>query len=179
MGRKLRSSTLERLDEEARTRGTRQQGDRIDDPMDQERAFTARNTFDSLRNLSNFLAGVSGRRKAIIFFSEGVDYDIYDVFNTSGGASTVLQASRDAVAAATRANVAIYGIDPRGLGRLGDDMIEVQDVPQDASLGLGLSSFGDEARRSQDSLRVLSNETGGFPIVNQNDLERRLRAGGR
>ncbi len=170
MGRKLRSSTLERLDEEARTRGTRQQGDRIDDPFDQERAFTARNTFDSLRNLSNYLAGISGRRKAIIFFSEGVDYDIYDVFNTSGGASTVQQASRDAVAAATRANVAIYGIDPRGLGAMGDDMIEVQDTPQDASLGLGMSSFGDEVRRSQDSLRVLSNETGGFPIVNQNDL---------
>ena len=105
MGRKLRSSTLERLDEEQRTRGTRQQGDRIDDPFDQERAMTARTTLDSLRNLSNYLAGISGRRKAIIYFSEGVDYDIYDVFSTSGGASAVLQASRDAVAAATRANV--------------------------------------------------------------------------
>lgn len=170
MGRKLRSSTLERFEEEARTRGTRQQGDRIDDPLDQERAYTARTALDSLRNLSNYLAGISGRRKAIILFSEGIDYDIYDVFNTSGGASTVLQASRDVVAAATRANVAIYGIDPRGLGALGDDMIEVQDVPQDASLGLGISSFGNEVQRSQDSLRVLSNETGGFPIVNQNDL---------
>jgi len=170
MGRKLRSSTLERLDEEARTRGTRAQGDRIDDPFDQERAYMARTTLDSLRNLSNYLAGISGRRKAIIYFSEGVDYDIYDVFNTSGGASAVLQASRDAVAAATRANVAIYGIDPRGLTAMGDDMIEVQDTPQDTSLGLGLSTFGVELRRAQDSLRVLSSETGGFPIVNENDL---------
>lgn len=170
MGRKLRSSTLERLDEEARTRGTRAQGDRIDDPFDQERAYMARTTLDSLRNLANYLSGISGRRKAIIYFSEGVDYDIYDVFNTSGGASAVLQASRDAVAAATRANVAIYGIDPRGLTAMGDDMIEVQDTPQDTSLGLGLSTFGQELQRSQDSLRVLSNETGGFPIVNQNDL---------
>ena len=170
MGRKLRSSTLERLDEEQRTRGTRQQGDRIDDPFDQERAMTARTTLDSLRNLSNYLAGISGRRKAIIYFSEGVDYDIYDVFSTSGGASAVLQASRDAVAAATRANVSIYGIDPRGLGAMADDMIEVQDTPQDASLNLGLSSFGNELQRSQDSLRVLSNETGGFAVVNQNDM---------
>jgi len=170
MGRKLRSSTLERLDEEARTRGTRQQGDRIDDPFDQERAMTARTTLDSLRNLSNYLAGISGRRKAIIYFSEGVDYDIYDVFSTSGGASAVLQASRDAVAAATRANVSIYGIDPRGLGAGGDDLIEVQDTPQDASLNLGLSSFGNEVQRSQDSLRVLSNETGGFAVVNRNDM---------
>ena len=170
MGRKLRSSTLERLEEEQRTRGFRDQGARIDDPSDQERAFMARNTLDSLRNLSNYLAGISGRRKAIIYFSEGVDYDIYDVFNTSGGASSVQQASRDAVAAATRANVAIYGVDPRGLGALGDDMIEVQDTPQDTSLNLGLSSFTNELQRSQDSLRVLSNETGGFPVVNQNDL---------
>lgn len=170
MGRKLRSSTLERLDEEVRTRGLRQQGDRINDPFDQERAMVARTTLDSLRNLSNYLAGISGRRKAIVYFSEGVDYDIFDVFNTSGGASAVLQASRDAVAAATRANVAIYGIDPRGLGAMGDDMIEVQDLPQDSSLGLGLTSFGQELQRSQDSLRVLSNETGGFAIVNQNDL---------
>ncbi len=169
MGRKLRSSTLERLEEESRTRGTRQQGDRIDDPFDQERAYTARTTLDSLRNLANYLSGISGRRKAIIYFSEGIDYDIYDVFGT-GGASTVLQASRDVVAAATRANVAIYGIDPRGLGAMADDMIEVQDMPQDASLGLGMTSFGDEARRSQDSLRVLSSETGGFAVVNQNDM---------
>ena len=34
------------------------------------------------------------------------------------------------------------GYDPRGLGAMGDDMIEVQDTPQDASLNLGLSSFG-------------------------------------
>ena len=170
MGRKLRSSTLERLDEEQRTRGTRQQGDRIDDPFDQERAMVARTTLDSLRNLSNYLAGISGRRKAIIYFSEGVDYDIYDVFSSSGGASAVLQASRDAVAAATRANVSIYGIDPRGLGAGGDDLIEVQDTPQDASLNLGLSSFGNEVQRSQDSLRVLSNETGGFAVVNRNDM---------
>lgn len=170
MGRKLRSSTLERFEEEQRTRGTRQQGDRIDDPFDQERAMMARTTLDSLRNLSNYLAGISGRRKAIIYFSEGVDYDIFDVFNTSGGASAVLQASRDAVAAATRANVSIYGIDPRGLGAGGDDLIEVQDTPQDTSLNLGLQTFGNEVQRSQDSLRVLSSETGGFAVVNRNDM---------
>jgi hypothetical protein len=82
----------------------------------------------------------------------------------------VVQASRDAAAAATRANVAIYGIDPRGLGALGDDTIEVQDTPSDPSLNLGLNSFNNEVRLSQDSLRVLSSETGGFAVVNQNDF---------
>lgn len=170
MGRKLRSSTLERLDEEQRTRGMRQQGDTIRDPFDMERGYTARTALDSIRNLANYLAGISGRRKAIIYFSEGIDVDIFDVFSPTNGASDVLQASRDLVAAATRANVAIYGIDPRGLGAMADDMIEVQDMPQDTSLNLGMSSFNNELQRSQDSLRVLSTETGGFAIVNQNDL---------
>ncbi len=168
-GRKLRSSTLERLDEEARTRGTRQQGDRVDDMLDSERALTARTTLDSIRNLATYLGGISGRRKAIIYFSEGIDYDIQDVFNNRG-ASQVIDATRDAVAAATRANVAIYGIDARGLGAGTDELIEVQDLPQDTSLNLGTGAFFNEARLAQDSLRVLSQETGGFAVVNRNDL---------
>lgn len=168
-GRKLRSSTLERLDEEARTRDTRQSGDRIEDMLDPERGLTARTTLESIRNLATYLGGISGRRKALVYFSEGIDYDITDVFNNRS-ASAVMDATRDAIAAATRANVAIYGVDPRGLGAGLDDMIEVAGVPQDTSLNLGLSSFQSEARLGQDSLRVLSQETGGFAVVNSNDL---------
>ena len=61
------------------------------------------------------MAGVRGRRKALVFFSEGIDYDITDPFNNRD-ATTIIDATRDAIAAATRANVAIYGIDVRGLG---------------------------------------------------------------
>jgi hypothetical protein len=46
----------------------------------------------------------------------------------------------------------------------------VQDTPQDTSLNLGLQTFGNEVQRSQDSLRVLSSETGGFAVVNRNDM---------
>ena len=168
-GRKLRSSTLERLDEEARTRGTRQQGERVDDMLDPERGLTARTTLESIRNLATYLGGISGRRKAIVYFSEGIDYDINDVFNNRS-ASSVIDATRDAVAAATRANVAIYGIDARGLGAGSDELIEVGDLPSDTSLNLGTGAFVNEARLGQDSLRVLSQETGGFAVVNQNDL---------
>ena len=168
-GRKLRSSTREKLDEEARTRGTRQQGDRIEDMLDPERGLTARTTLESIRNLATYLGGISGRRKAIVYFSEGIDYDITDVFNNRS-ATTVMDATRDAIAAATRANVAIYGIDARGLGAGSDELIEVTDLPQDTSLNLGTGSFVSEARLGQDSLRVLSEETGGFAVVNQNNL---------
>jgi VWFA-related protein len=169
MGRKIRSATMERIDEEQRTRGMRQQGERIDDMLDPERGFQARTTLDSIRNLATYLGGISGRRKAIVYFSEGIDYDITDVFNNRS-ASTIMQATQDAIAAATRANVAIYGVDSRGLGAGTDDLIDIQDMPTDPTLNLGTTAFYNEVRMGQDNLRVLSSETGGFAIVNQNDF---------
>ena len=169
MGRKIRSATLGRLETEQFTRDTRQPGERVPDILDPEREMNARNTLDSIRSLSNYLAGISGRRKAIVYFSEGIDYDINDVF-TNRGATTIMSATQDAIAAATRANVAVYGIDARGLGAGADDLIEVQDLPTDASLNLGTTAFYNEVRLGQDSLRVLSSETGGFALVNTNDF---------
>ena len=68
----------------------------------------------------------------------------------------VIDATRDAVAAATRSNVAIYGIDPRGLTDLGDESIEIQAYPDDTTVGVGPGSLQNELRLAQDSLRVLS-----------------------
>jgi len=81
-----------------------------------------------------------------------------------------MDSTRDAIAAATRSNVAIYGIDPRGLTDLGDESIEIQSYPDDTSLGIGPGSLQNELRLAQDSLRVLSDETGGFAVVNKNDF---------
>lgn len=169
MGRKLRSSTLNRIDEEYRTRQSRQQGDRIDDPENMERGYQARIALDSMRQVSQFLGGVSGRRKALVLFSEGIDYDINDVF-ANRDATIIMDQTRDLLAAATRANVAIYGVDPRGLGGMALEGIEVQSFPDDTTLGIGQTSFQQELRLSQDSLRVMSNETGGFATVNTNDF---------
>jgi hypothetical protein len=65
--------------------------------------------------------------------------------------------------------VSIYSIDPRGLTDLGDEDITVGAYPDDPSLGIGRGSLMGELRLSQDSLRVLSEETGGFATVNRND----------
>jgi VWFA-related protein len=169
MGRKLRSSLLGRLEQEQITRGVRQQGETINDPDAAERAYHARGTLESIKNLAEYMAGVRGRRKALVYFSEGVDYDISDPF-TNRDATTILDASRDVIAAATRANVAIYGIDVRGLGAGSDDSIEIQSFPDDPTLGLDSSAAAREVRLGQDSLRVLSDETGGFATVNTNDI---------
>jgi VWFA-related protein len=173
-GRKLDSATANRIGEYNRTRDMRQSGDPINDPNDSERAFNARATLDTLKNVADWFGSVRGRRKAILFVSEGIDYDIHDIIPGTGsthhGASMILDATRDAIAAATRSNVAIYGIDPRGLTDLGDETIEIQSFPDDTSLGIGPGSLQNELRMAQDSLRTLSDETGGFAVVNRNDF---------
>ena len=35
----------------------------------------------TLKNLADFMAGMRGRRKAVVFFSEGVNYNVTDPFN--------------------------------------------------------------------------------------------------
>jgi VWFA-related protein len=173
-GRKLDSATANKTNEYNNTRGIRQPGDPLNDPDDMERGFNARTTLDTLRSVAEWFGSVRGRRKAILFVSEGIDYDIYDIISQSGSnhqsASTVMDATREAIGAATRSNVAIYGIDPRGLTDLGDESIEIGSFPDDASLGVGQGSLQNELRLSQDSLRTLSEETGGFAVVNRNDF---------
>ena len=169
MGRKLRSETLDRLESYRNTPGIREPGTRVNDPNATERAFQARSSLETIGNLAEFMAGIRGRRKAMLLISEGIEVNIYDVFNNRD-ASTIVDASRDAIGAATRANVAIYSVDPRGLSNMGDIGIEVDSFPDDPSTGITSTSLVDELRLSQDSLRVLSDETGGFAAINRNDF---------
>ena len=174
IGRKLRSPTLERLDEYNRqqTAGTRNAGDPVNDPLTFERGRNARNTMESLQKLSDFMSGLHGRRKALVLVSEGIDYNIYNLFDNNSVASDIINATRDAIAAATRGNVSIYAIDPRGLVTPGGDLIESSGVASDEpNLGLGVQSALDELRLSQDSLRELADETGGFAAVNRNNID--------
>jgi len=173
-GRKLVSATANRTTEYFNTRDLRQQGDAVNDPEDAERAFNARNSLQTLKNVADWFASVRGRRKAILFLSEGIDYDITELIPQGGSthrsATDILDETRDTIAAATRSNVAIYGIDPRGLTDLGDETIEIGSFPDDTSLGIGVNSLQNEIRTAQDSLRTLSEETGGFAVVNRNDF---------
>jgi VWFA-related protein len=168
MGNKLRSATAEKTDQYYRTQGMPQTGP-LRDPVEQERAYYARATLDTLKSVADWFAGVHGRRKSILLVSEGIDYDITDVFNNQN-ASTIIDATREAIASATKSNVSIYGIDPRGLTTQGDEEIEIGAYPDDPTLGVNSSSLANELRLSQDSLRVLSDETGGFAAVNRNDF---------
>ena len=166
LGRKLRSEVLETIDALNRPRDPSL--GRPGDPLEAERGFNARTTMGSIRKLADFMGGVRGRRKAMLLVSEGISYNIYDVI-TNSSASLVMQETADAVAAATRANVAIYPVDPRGLSAF-DEAVEISASPADDPGFSAARGFQDALRLSQESLRVLAAETGGFAAVNRNDF---------
>jgi VWFA-related protein len=167
-GRKERSATLERIDSARPDPSTGNVGPG-DDPFEQERALHARNVMSTVRRLSEFMASVRGRRKAMLLISEGIDYDINQAVGVTGStAASITLDTQDAIAAATRGNVAIYAIDPRGLTTGTEDLIEASSTFEDQ--GVGEVSARAELRLSQDSLRVLAASTGGFAAINQNDF---------
>jgi VWFA-related protein len=65
---------------------------------------------------------------------------------------------------ANRANASIYTIDPRGL-------VGMPDLDQNVDM----MDFQNYVRTSQDSLRVLAEQTGGFATINQNDFKKALK----
>ena len=85
-------------------------------PTRRSAPFRARSVMSTIRKLAEFMGGVRGRRKAMMLIGEGVDYDIFQATGVEGStASSVISDTHDAIAAATRGNVIIYAIDPRGL----------------------------------------------------------------
>ena len=171
LGRKLDSPTIARTSEYFResAQERRLTGDRVGDPLEAERSANARRSLDAVRDVARWFADVHGRRKSILFFSEGLDFDMVDVFSNRN-TSLLIDATRETIAAATRGGVSIYGIDPRGLAVLGDETIDVAAFPDNPSLGLGQASMAREMLLSQSSLRELSEETGGFAALNANDF---------
>ena len=106
----------------------------------------------------------------MLFFSEGIDYPIYDVFDARD-ASTDLEDTRDAIAAASRANVNFYTIDPRGLHDMGDEIMEMGGFPAGSEPRPEPAGASQHERRlAADSLRTLAEETGGFAAVEKNDF---------
>ena len=182
MGSKLQSATLNKLEAYNWGRETGQGGG-LSDPEQAQRLHNARSMLSTVRNLSDWLSGIHGRRKAVVLIGEGIDYNIWDTMGPTGTPVTAADATRrgdgaillddtrEAIAAATRANVNIYAVDPRGLYALGDEAIQMGALPpNDQTLGVGLFSFEDELRVSQDSLRTLAEQTGGFASLTSNDF---------
>ncbi len=144
--------------------------------------------YDLMRNLEK----LQNRRKAVLYISSGYDFNPfeqsrleedarrYHLDNASDLAndpfyrtqqSGQLLAESDLVRelaeltrAANRANATIYTLDPRGL-------IAGQDLDQEVQT----QEWNAYVRDTQDSLRTLSEETGGIAVVNQNDFDKALK----
>jgi VWFA-related protein len=169
MGRKLVSATVARNEEYVRQLGTPIDS-RIRDPYETERAYNAQSTMRVLKEIAEWLSGLHGRRKTIIFMSEGIDYDVTDVirqFDAPGNsASALIDDIRETINAAARSNVSIYAIDPRGLSQLADVSIGVAgwadaqgggDGPAAPNAsGIGARGLANELVLSQMNLRALA-----------------------
>ena len=143
-------------------------------------SMSATNSFSALATLIHSTKELPGR-KAMVFASEGMR--MVDRFDGPGGAlgqgvlpdiRTVLP--RDYVEdLAVRSGVVIYALDPRGLqpGRLRAD--------DDLSRATPVTVVEADANRhqflidTQDALRHISEQTGGFAILDTNDLANGLK----
>jgi VWFA-related protein len=125
-----------------------------------------------LRALVDSVARIRGRRKIVILISEGWGSEVPDELNmdrlvTYHGGSLTISESRAhaAIVAATRNNVTIYAVDPRGVfveGSGGE--VESQEPADTGARGL--------ARHvARHNLEALADVTGGFALVSSNSFE--------
>lgn len=168
MGNKAESSTQAALQDYYQNRDTPGVGSNANASFNEMMRWNnARNSLRTLKSIADYMAGMRGRRKAVVYFSEGINYNVFDPINNTH-ATDVQHELRDLVAAATRANVNIYSVDPRGVTTGMEDAIEISSFPVDGSISS--INMMDELRWEQDSLRAVADETGGFAVLNQNDF---------
>lgn len=156
--------------------------------------YRAHTAFSTAYDILKKLEAVHNRRKAFVYVSNGYDFNPfeqsrlkYGAFAQSGAGNSdnpddpnytdpftrqgtqfaeadLIRELAELTRAANRANTTFYTIDPRGLVG-GPDLDEQVDPTE----------WNDYVRASQDSLRVIAEQTGGLAVVNQNDFDKALK----
>ena len=148
--------------------------------------------FSTAHDMLKQLEKITNRRKAVVWVSNGYDFNPFaesrlgedPVFGGRMGQTReegqqmnqqynqgqqfadadLARELAEVTRTANRANATLYTIDPRGLVAGAD--LDVQMDPVE---------YGTYIRKTQDSLRVLADETGGLAVVNQNDFTKALK----
>ena len=154
--------------------------------------YRAHVAFSTAYDMLSQMERINNRRKAVVWVSQGYDFDPFHqsrlgedpVFggrfgqtreegqqmqdsmrqNNQFADADLARELAEVTRTANRANATLYTIDPRGLVA-GSDLDENLD-PQE---------YGEHVRKTQDSLRVLAEETGGIAVVNQNNFDKALK----
>jgi VWFA-related protein len=159
-------------------------------PAETVERIRAQVSLSALRSLSIHLGSLREGRKAILFVSEGLTYNVsptltnpYDPYapfrpGDSAVGGGYAQSSQDffrevdmnndlryVFDAANRANTSIYSLDPRGLAPFEYDIQHSVAMERDR----------DHLRQTSDSLKIVAEETGGRAIVGRNDFLTGLR----
>ena len=153
--------------------------------------YRAHVAFSTAYDMLSQMEKINIRRKAVIWVSNGYDFNPFSesrlgedpVFGGRFGQTRdqgrqqqgpfngqqfadadLARELAEVTRTANRANATLYTIDPRGLVA-GPDLDEQLDPVE----------YGEHIRKSQDSLRVLAEETGGIAVVNQNNFDKALK----
>ena len=151
------------------------------DPSNLERGQRATGVLETLRSLAEYLEGVPGRRKALLWFSEGIDYPMAETFSSPSG-NEIIDATREAIRSAALANVNFFALDPRGLIGMTTDFIDMTKAGAPDTMGIdpnkpigspfsGTQALLNEMQLTQGSLETLAEGTGGFAAVNINSFQ--------
>ena len=128
-----------------------------------------RDRMRALRDLTEFMAKLRGRRKTMIYITSGLfagegGEDVFGVLDYRGGSRSIeFEDLHAAMAAATRGNISIYPVDPVGLspgGSLGE-----------SEGGSSLGGWGVGGLSQMMDMRALGEATGGFALVNSNSFQ--------
>ena len=128
--------------------------------------FLARNRMSRLKDLTEFLIKIPGRRKAMVLVTEAIGFDATDFKDYAG--TTLAPAAQDAHAAltaATRGNIAIYPIHPGGLEVEGPDAT-AESLPSVE----GQQTLTGRALAPRMEMRSIAAATGGFALLNSNSF---------
>ena len=185
VGKKVRSAAVEKLEQAYRAREmdpmrTRRTGN-ANTPLNRDGAVLGVNAIDdevldrgrlalrTVKNAVQSMAGVAGRRKTVLYVSEGVDIPL-----GPGDSTEIAREVQGIIGQAARANVAVYALSPRGLHGMGDEMSELRALPTGQTGPIGanytLTDIQKEQRIADIMLRTVADGTGGIAMVDANQL---------